>query len=322
MTRKGSSKGVQTLKTLLLCCLFSVTTLAADFTMRIVTYPRDLPKGAPMFIRGLLCNASGHAITVAHGYQGFVVSFNIRRTDGQPITNCPQMTIRPAIGYTLETLPPNWLQEEMRTVCYGNATGEFVVQIILSSKAPYRQVDGTAVTAWEGEIHSEEVHVTVTEPTGIDAEAFKHMKGIVTYYGRITVLDTYPTSTYAAYALCEKLDITYFSQRPLEAGSLDDIRQQAIGHVDPSDPRGKHFYALDAPLRDAEISLLQTVLRAHHYFPFRYLFDYRLGYDYFSARDFKLARSYFGKCLGSEIPERIRAVAKVHLDVLDEKGIK
>ena len=303
--------------------LLSLTTLSADLTARIVTYPSSLPKGAPLFLRGQVCNASGHSIALAYGAAGFRVQFVVRGPGLELPKGCPPPpTLKPTGTYTLKTMPAGWFEETVQTPCYGSVPGEYTVQMIVTSRGPYHQKDGTAFEAWEGEVRSEEAHVTVVEPTGIDAAAYDNLKGRVTLYGGGKVIEQFPTSTYAAYALCEKIDLIALSVKSLEPIYLEDAHRQAIGQVDPSDPKGKHFYSLDAPLRDAEIYLLQTVLGAHPDFPFRYVLDYRLGYDYFSARDFARARASFKKCLAPDTPESIRSVAKVHLDVLDEKGIK
>lgn len=327
--------------------LFSATCLnvfSADFSVRMVNASKELPKGAPLLIRGQVCNASGHPIQVAEGATGFMVTFNIRRGDGNPVTGCPPpMTYTPKCC-TVKSLSAGWLQDYIRKVCYGNAVGELVVQMVLSSKGPYRQCDGTTISAWEGEIRSEEVRIAVTEPTGIDAEAYKEFNGDpVNELAKLmnelcvplpskprrspeatrAIISKYSSSTYAAYALFQ-LDRDFLPDETfLRPEILDMNTRIAKWTVDPSEPRPKELrstVSIERALIRKEV--ISATLLHHIDFPYMYDFDYFTAISYCGTRDAKEARPLFQKCLSPDVPEPIRVMSKVYLDILDKKGIK
>lgn len=332
-------------KLLLVFVLIALTTgaLAADFTARILNCPKEVPLGAPLIIRGQVCNISGHPITVAKGYQGFEVSFVVKRADGRPIKGCPRVYMKPSGRYSIETIPEDWVQEKMDSICYGNSPGEFVIQMLVSSTDLFKKHCPRDSAAWIGEIRSEEIRVTVIEPVGIDAQAYKEFdgrpaSGLSSLMEELllpeganlrrsreaarALLEKYSGSTYAAYALFQRDMNLLPNQDSLRPERLDLTRKIAKWVIDPSGEKPSELIGCRNTERERQRKeVMNATLSQHPEFPFLYAFEYWTALEYCTKRDAKKARPLLEKCLSPDLPKPIRVVAKVYLDVLDENKL-
>ena len=88
----------------------STYALAADFDLRIISYPKMIPQGAPMWVTAEIRNVSGHAITVCKGgSNSFVYALKVRRADGRLRQGCsPPILVKLAPYYGTKELPADW----------------------------------------------------------------------------------------------------------------------------------------------------------------------------------------------------------------------
>ncbi len=176
-----------------------------DFRIRLSSFPKEAPQGAPVSVTIEICNASGHAITVARGHGGFGYVLSVRRADGLRRKGCkaPE-TASYILGFTSEVLPEDWRQVRTENITCEDDPGEWIVQARISCQGPYPIYTGGQQTglfnAWNGTVVSEEAHIEITKPAGVDLEAFNAFNGCPRCDEK-KLLERFPTSTYAGYAL-------------------------------------------------------------------------------------------------------------------------
>jgi hypothetical protein len=181
---------------------------AGDLEVKITSYPSALPNGLPVSITGRITNKSGHALRLAYGYEGFRPSFRVETPDGKELKEDPRfvVAIKPSGRYTVKEVPADWTDyfTDESVCCMGGHPGRYVVRFIVTSKGDLKNCDGRELgDTWSGTVISEPVSISITEPAGIDKEAFEHFKGYP-IDSLSEVLRLFPTSTYAGYALAHR----------------------------------------------------------------------------------------------------------------------
>ncbi len=190
------------MKRIMLVMLFVLATFivaAADFEISIQQYPKEVIKGVPINISCEVKNCSGQLLNVSYGANGFPISVIVYRMDSAEIEPC--MTETGKRFPFFEEIPPDWHKTFSFPLCI-TVPGDYKVVISLSSKGPYKNSKGVEVQAWEGNIISDYVVITLKEPIGIDKEVFNYFKGEPLSNPSV-LLQRYPTSTYAGYELCK-----------------------------------------------------------------------------------------------------------------------
>ena len=118
--------------------LASTSLMAADFAVRITSFPRSVPQGCPIEVSIEVCNISGHPVTVAKGWGGFEYKLYIRREDGKARQGCkPPATGTYIPGFTGEVLPTDWRQLRTEDITCDDTPGVWVVEARISCQGQY-----------------------------------------------------------------------------------------------------------------------------------------------------------------------------------------
>jgi hypothetical protein len=145
---------------------------------------------------------------VAYGHGGFTVSLDIRRSDGKPLPPYAGPYAKWSDNFQLESIPAGWKQAKtLDAVPLPVESCELVIQVVLASHGPYFHYDKgekLPVEAWSGEVKSEEAHIQIVEPSGVDKAAYDYFKGSPLSKPQ-DLLAKFSASTYAGYALAEKV---------------------------------------------------------------------------------------------------------------------
>ncbi len=230
---------------LFLAVVTSVGVLAADFELRILSYPKEVPQGAPMWVTAEIRNVSGHAITVCNGGpNSFVYALKVRRADGRLRQGCPPPTLAKLAPYFgTKELPADWKDVRRqdlscRYAANANQTeepGELVVEFTLTSAGPCPKGNsqgGDEYHTWTGAISAPEVRIELMKPSGVDMQAYKAFTGFPLSNSE-KLLTRFPTSTYAGYALAE--NTVAFSDQPFFW--LDDPEGNILSYYRTPDGR-------------------------------------------------------------------------------------
>jgi hypothetical protein len=191
--------------TAILVLAASLAALSADFTIRIASAPKEVPQGAPISVTVEVYNSSGHPITIAKGNGGFGYVLSVTRSDGKLRRGCKQPGTATFIpGFTRETLSADWRQLSAEDISCDDEPGEWIIQATISCRGPYPiyqrgQVAGE-IEGWSGEVRSEEVRIKILKPEGVDLQAYSYFKRCPRCDDK-KLLERFPTSTYAGYAL-------------------------------------------------------------------------------------------------------------------------
>lgn len=192
------------------------------FSLRIDAYPAVAPRGCPIEITVEIRNVSGHAVTTGRnilrsgGYglpdEGggyFSLVAKVQDATGSSVAPCPRQFIEDDVVVGPETpsvLPANWQLRFRAPLCIDHV-GSYKVMLVAREQGPF--IDRFAkkeFEIWSGEVDSQEVAISVVEPTGIDLEAYEYFKGQpmsdTTRWGEL--LRKFPTSIYAGYALMHR----------------------------------------------------------------------------------------------------------------------
>jgi hypothetical protein len=183
----------------------AVSAYGSDFSIRILSYPKKVPEHVPVRIVVEMKNTSNHPIVVAKGKGGFALTVDVHRSDGLARKRCPPPAdYQYSLGFTQATLPAEWSEIRIVDLPCQDDPGEWVVQAVLSSHGPYpRYREGEIIEqmqGWQGEIKSEEVPIEITEPMGLDRDAFEAFHGQPLLHPQ-ELLRQYPTSAYTAWEL-------------------------------------------------------------------------------------------------------------------------
>jgi hypothetical protein len=232
-----------------------------EFKVRILSCPKEVIVSAPVAITAEVTNVSGRVITVAYGHGGFTVSLDIRRSDGKPLP--PLGKYEEAVKWTdnfqLETIPVGWKQVKILDAApLPVESCEMVVQVVLASHGPYFHYDKgekLPVEAWSGEVKSEEARIQIVEPSGVDKAAYDYFKGSPLSKPQ-DLLAKFPASTYAGYALAEKVpDYSNPLFKPVPpAEQVRMSREEGKTVVAFADPAfEQYFQKLDAHVKGGNV---------------------------------------------------------------------
>jgi hypothetical protein len=195
----------------------------------IISSPSRVLPYEPVTIVMEVENLIAKPLTLAFGYHGFTISLSATTPDGKIVGGCLDVQIKPAAGYRLETRPAHWKETVTRPpVCWPAAEGTYIVQAVVSSSGPYRQVNGDEVQAWSGVEKSSVVTIEIVPATGIDKQVLDYFHGDPLGHPK-DLLGRFPTSTYAGYALLKKGQGGSLQ----EASVLTDAVRDSIWHVPP-----------------------------------------------------------------------------------------
>ena len=274
-----------------------VSAFPAEFQARIADYPETVLQGTPGYVTAEVKNTSGGPITVAWGAgcdpKG---SFLVRRADGRQRRECvdPEQVLR-SNRYTLKSLPNDWVQsrtENAFMLCHDDP-GEYIVQYVLSFCRP--GVSGEPENkAWVGTIKSNEIHIHVLAPTGVDLEAFKAFKG-QPFAKKEDLLEKYPTSTYAGWVLKDWPEV------PGVFVKNESATKTIFAAIKRSEEDLHRYWRLDVPLpedqkvRDRKVVMRQFVesceafVNAHSDISFSGWILARAGFNALGLGDFRTA---------------------------------
>ncbi len=327
----------------LLLIAASATTQAGDFEFRLVVPVRQVPAGAPIFVSAELRNLSGHAIQVARGQgDGFDPRIFMVRTDGKYTAGCQLGTSRYhySPGYYLDTLPAGWSTILTNELPCAGEPGEWVIHAEVSSRdvaglqttpsreQPSRKIDKHA--CWHGSIKSEEIHVIVEEPKGVDKQVYelfnhqpmsKHFESLMNY----------PESTYAAYAWlgtpCDQATTSgcYGKSDPHEILQLLRSRDSRYfngrfkldsnGQPLP-DGKGSYIWISPEKVQQDQVDWGERIMRYHPDFPYLDEVRMRVAATYIVLRQETKALSYFQFVAQNGIHTGHRDAAKKYLVLL------
>jgi hypothetical protein len=164
-----------------------------------------MPVGVTFAVYVVAKNISGHPITAAYGQSGFDVALRTWKTDGNSKTPCiSRGDIDYLPGYEIRTLPADWMHSLRSGPACLDKPGEITLQGVVSSQGPYwKKAYNPAAGQWEawtGEVKSEETHIRIISPQGIDKKAYEATNRCPMCKPD-ALLGDFPTSTYAAYAV-------------------------------------------------------------------------------------------------------------------------
>jgi hypothetical protein len=193
--------------------VISASLPAEQFAVAIVHYPPSVPLGVPIEITVQARNATGEAfwaVGLFKGYpdpDGYLSIFARARSSSQgELAPCvyPGYIDKVVVGKPEQ--PADWHAEARIPVCLGRADRYAVRAVVAERKAVFttgsRPGGDQTYQIWHGEVASPEVTIDITEPQGVDREAYDHFGGRP--MGAAELLREFPTSTYAAYAIWDK----------------------------------------------------------------------------------------------------------------------
>jgi hypothetical protein len=265
-----------------------------EFKVRILSCPKEVVVSAPVAITAEVTNVSGRVITVAYGHGDFTVSLDIRRSDGKPLPPYVGPDAKWSDNFQLETIPVGWQQVKiLDAVPLPVESCELVIQVVLASHGPYFHYDKgekLPVEAWSGEVKSEEAHIQIVEPSGVDKAAYDYFKGSPLSKPQ-DLLAKFPTSTYAGYALADLYPILPAVGRTAEetvAGltAADFFKRfpKTYDHENPP-PKGP-WIPMDKAIKE-RAELLSNFLAAHPDFVQRDAIEEQLGFLYLALGRFQ-----------------------------------
>ena len=165
----------------------------------------EIPKtsyvlGEPIHVTGTVTNVSGRDLTIPRGGgRGLRVFFSVERSDGLIWRDCREILVRAKPRLFSEEVPPGWRETLVDTLDCLDDPGTYVIHLEVVSEGGYPEVDPQAASAWSGRAVSSPVEIRLTEPVDEDLEAFEVLRDPVAH--RRELLERFPTSTYAGYAL-------------------------------------------------------------------------------------------------------------------------
>jgi hypothetical protein len=227
-------KGDKMLKTTLfitfsLLFVTALTYCGEPLTACIMVYPKEIPFGAPIMVLGVFRNISGHPLVVAKGPNGFIISAKVTRLNEKAELKCEEDFID-YFRYNLETLPSGWIEIKLIPLCVPTV-GQYSARLLISSEIKEVEQKGVKTASWKGEIRSEEAIIKVVQPIGIDKEAFEFFKGSpIAKPGAL--LARFPTSTYAAYVIHDKMRAFITSNWRMAANGIEAGRYGSNGFPD------------------------------------------------------------------------------------------
>jgi hypothetical protein len=307
------------------CCLLAFSALscfAADFEIHLINIPPDALPGTRLPLAAEVSNVSGKPVTIAKGYRGFDVKFEIRRADGKPRKDFTKPAyIEVHLGYKTETLPPGWKATYRDEAHCDDFPGEWLVKAVLSSHGPYLQKDGTRVQGWEGDVASPEATVKVLAPTGLDEKAYKSTNGFPLAKADIVLRD-FPTSTYAAYVIYGKM-VGFSTQDPstllgiIEGGDSYNSNGYPCG---PGDSKEGGKWLKGQAAADWWAEWYDVILKNHPDIWFADEMRLKKAVDRISVKDYQAAETDL-KALAQNPKSPSKDRAQQYLDLMKQKGL-
>ena len=191
----------------------AVAMAGEPFSVTITASPTRVPLGVPADLMVEVKNVSAAAVPVAFNRPPLAV---LAESEAGSETYCPFCTGR--WGVIRRLVPKAWRHLESLEIPL-NTVGNYTLRVVLKhhwniDKKPVEYPD-----LWWSRSVSKPIHVEVTEPTGVDKqayEAFNHNP--LGNHDRLgELLRRFPTSTYAAYVVWKK---TWPGARPVK---IEDI---------------------------------------------------------------------------------------------------
>jgi len=188
---------------------------AGDLEIKLLLQGDAFIQGEPIIVTGRIENKADRPVKLAYGMEnGFQWTIAFKRVGGGPIVCPPLRTLRDSKPFhTVKEIPPDgieWKHETIQTRCpKGVELGEYIVYFQISATKPFLERDsrgnaiGGEIAAWSGELAAEK-RITISEPQGIDREAYEHFEGYPLSH-QDDLLNLYPTSVYSAYVLAKKI---------------------------------------------------------------------------------------------------------------------
>ncbi len=199
---------------IMLWCVVCSAWAAEVFSLRIDAYPAVAPRGCPIEITAEIRNVSGHAVAtgldiLASGGYGlpdaggrFSLIAKVQDATGSSVAPCPHEFSDDYYVVGPETptvLPADWRLRFQAPLCV-DQVGSYKVKFVAREQGPFiDRLTKKEFEIWSGEVDSQEVTISIVEPTGVDREAYDRFEGQPMRAPEL--LREFPTSTYAAYAI-------------------------------------------------------------------------------------------------------------------------
>ncbi|MFV1981102.1 MAG: hypothetical protein ACC655_08115 [Rhodothermia bacterium] len=187
--------------------LTAASSLASDpFTVKIISAPKHLILGEPIRLQVAVENKSGVTIPVSFNRPPLAV--DVEWPDGKVAVVCG--LCRGRFGVVRKELPPRWKHSEKLETVWLDEPGRYTIRVRLKRHWNIEQKPAEYPDIWWGEVVSSPTTIWLDEPEGVDREAFEAFNGEpVPRPGskaeRTELIDRFPTSTYAGYALAKQI---------------------------------------------------------------------------------------------------------------------
>ncbi len=172
----------------------------------------------------------------------FAVYARARDENGVEVPPCNSPGTAETVVVGEPQLEPGWTQRRSVPVCVPGV-GRYIVEGVVEETArSYRNADGKLLKLWTGSVASPAVTIDVTEPEGIDKEAYEAFGGDpLDASGRFwDTLRRFPTSTYAAHVVWEQYAQGAASvDAEKEADSIERGPGHVHGGTEPCDREGR-----------------------------------------------------------------------------------
>jgi hypothetical protein len=192
-----------------LIMLFGMILPAAEFSLQLLNCPKEVVLGCPIYVGVRVKYLGREPLVIAKGNNGFEINLGAYREDGKTrkCIHPKQLEKSNPIPYhQFETLQPGWEREffqDISKLCE-DEKGILLAWASVSAHGPFcekrENMQREERKAWEGNILSTQDRILITEPSGVDLEAFKAYSGYP-FARQEELLEKYPTSTYTGWAL-------------------------------------------------------------------------------------------------------------------------
>jgi hypothetical protein len=177
-----------------------------DFRVELSLPKTEFILAEPIMPTGTVTNITGRELTISEGEGGFSSYFIVERLDGKPRKGCLREVGLGGLNSSKKILP-GWTESKTHTINCQDEVGRYKIRFRVSSDID-SSMSQTGKQLWTGSIESVPLLFSITEPVGIDREAFEHfMRDPLRPENMGQLLQQYPRSVYSAYAVLQTFDI-------------------------------------------------------------------------------------------------------------------
>jgi hypothetical protein len=306
--------------------------------------------GEPITLRARIANAGENTLYLAYGEHGVTSNPLVENLSGSTVPFCPPQDVKTpdwAEGHELKPLAAGTALERTEVLCDFTRAfappGHYRFSWQFQSTGPYEkrikgQLAATYPQAWTGTAKSPPVEIEIVMPTGVDREALeKIIRPAVQNPATIPsqalwaekVLITYPTSTYAGYALGlgQGFDIKLDAKPEYIIKTLwkeNYIQNNPLATIHRSVPKdGKACIVLDSmPMREllhTQRGKIEAFLALHPDFARREILELSKAYQSLALGDKNTAVGSLEWVVKSAPTKQWRTQAQAILELLSAK---